>query len=83
MDRGYTGQQFVGLLTPGSADRQVENLFEQEFGSLRGVLRGCQCCTSRYKGMFYSGITLFTLCTLSKMEVVIDYEYLTGPMVKN
>ena len=49
MDRGYTGQQFVGLFTPGMADQQVENLFAQEFGSLRGVLRGGQCCISHYK----------------------------------
>jgi len=60
MDRGYTGKQFVGLFTPGRADQQVENFF-QEFGSLRGVPRGGQCCTSRYKGRFPSGITLFTL----------------------
>jgi len=37
MDRGYTGQQFVGLFTPGSADHQVENLFAKEFGSSRGT----------------------------------------------
>jgi len=49
MDRGYTGQQFVGLFTPGIADRQVEHLFAQEFGSLRGVPRGGQCCISKYK----------------------------------
>ena len=49
MDRGYTGQQFVGLFTPGSADQQVENLFIKQFGSLRGVPRGGQCCTPRYK----------------------------------
>jgi len=48
-DRGYTGQQFVGLFTPGSADHQVENLFAKEFGSLRGVPRGGQCCINRYK----------------------------------
>jgi len=54
-DRGYTGQQFVGLFTPGSADQQVENLFAKEFGSLRGVPRGGQCCTSRYKRYVLQG----------------------------
>jgi hypothetical protein len=49
MDRGYTAQQFVGLFTPGLADQQVENLFAQEFGSLRGLSRGGQCCVSLYK----------------------------------
>jgi len=49
MDRGYTGKQFVGLFTPGLADQQVEHLFASEFGSLRGVPRGDQCCISRYK----------------------------------
>jgi len=49
MDREYTGQQFVGLFTPGMADQQVENLFAKEFGSLRGIPRGGQCCTPRYK----------------------------------
>jgi len=46
-DRGYTGQQFVGLFTPGQhADLQVERLFVSEFGALPG---GGMCCTSRYK----------------------------------
>jgi len=49
MDRGYTGQQFVGLFTAGMADQQVEHLLAQEFGSLRGVPRAGQCCTSKYK----------------------------------
>jgi len=49
MDRGYTGKQFVGLFTPNLADQQVEQLFTSEFGSVRGVPRGGQCCTSRYK----------------------------------
>ena len=49
MDRGYTGKQFVGLFTPDLADRQVEQFFTSEFGSLRGVSRGGLCCTNRYK----------------------------------
>jgi len=63
MDRGYTGKQFVGLFTPGLADQQVEQLFATEFGSLRGVPRGGQCCTSKYKRWIPSGITLFAHCT--------------------
>jgi hypothetical protein len=47
-DRGYTGQQFVGLFTPGQhADLQVERLFASEFGALPGG--GGMFCTSRYK----------------------------------
>jgi len=49
VDRGYTGKQFVGLFTPGLTDQQVEQHLAWEFGSLRGVPRGGQCCTSRYK----------------------------------
>ena len=49
MDTRYTGKQFVGLFTPGLADQQVEQLFASEFGSLRGLSRGGQCCTRRYK----------------------------------
>jgi hypothetical protein len=49
MDRGYTPNQFVGLFTPSIADHQVQNLFASEFGSLRSVPRGGQCCVSHYK----------------------------------
>jgi hypothetical protein len=49
MDKRYTGNQFVGLFTPGLADQQVERLFTLEFGSLRGLSRGGQSCISRYK----------------------------------
>jgi len=49
MDTGYTGKQFVGLFTLDRADQQVENLFDQKLRSLRGLSRGGQCCTTRYK----------------------------------
>jgi hypothetical protein len=49
MDRGYTANQFVGLFTPSIADQQVESLFASEFGYLRQLPRGGQCCVSRYK----------------------------------
>jgi hypothetical protein len=49
MDKGYTDKQFFGLFTPGLADKQVENLFAQEFGSLRELSREGQSCVSRYK----------------------------------
>jgi len=48
-DRGYTGKQFVSLFTPDIPDQQVEQLFSSEFGSLRRVPRGGQCCTLKYK----------------------------------
>jgi hypothetical protein len=60
MDRGITTRQFDGLFTPGLADRQVEDLFAHEFGSVRRLARGGQCCSSRcIKGEFTSVITLF------------------------
>jgi hypothetical protein len=60
MNRGYTSRQIVGLFTPGLADRQVEDLFAHEFGSVRRLGRGGQCCISRcIKGEFTSVITLF------------------------
>jgi hypothetical protein len=60
MDRGITSRQFVGLFTPGLADQQVEDLFAYEFGSVRRLARGGQCCVSRcIKGEFTSVITLF------------------------
>jgi hypothetical protein len=34
MVKGYTGREFVGLLTPGLANQQVENLFAREFVSI-------------------------------------------------
>ena len=48
-DRGYRGKQFFGLFTPDIADRQAEQFFASEFGSLRRVPRGGQCCTHMYK----------------------------------
>jgi hypothetical protein len=60
MDRGITSKQFVDLITPGLADRQVEDLFAHEFVSVRRLARGGQCCSSRcIKGEFTSVITLF------------------------
>jgi hypothetical protein len=60
MDRGITSRQFVGLFTPGLADRQVEDLFAHEFGSVRRLARGGQCCSSRcIKCELASVITLF------------------------
>jgi hypothetical protein len=47
-DRGYTGQQIVGLFNPRHADLQVERLFTSEFGAIpRGGVG--MCCTSLYK----------------------------------
>ena len=60
VDRGYTGKQFVGLFTPNRADQQVENLFAQEFGSLRRLSRGGQCCTSRYKNVGSQSLLLYS-----------------------
>jgi len=73
MDTGYTGKQFVGLFTPGLADQHVENLFAQEFGSLRWIPRG-----AGINGEFPNAITLFANCTSGEMDVVIDYECLSG-----
>jgi hypothetical protein len=44
MDRGYTSRQFVGLFTPGIADRQVEDLFAREFGSAWSSARRSVLC---------------------------------------
>jgi len=79
-DRGYTGKQFVGLITPDIADQQVKQLFPSEFGSLRRVPRGGQFCTHGLKGELYRLVTLFTTRTPSGMEAVavIDLETLYG-----
>ena len=47
VDRGYTPRQFIGLLPTASADRVVADMFASNFGSLRGLSRGGQCCGSR------------------------------------
>ena len=47
MDRGYTPRRFVGLFTTASADRAVSDMFASEFGPLRRLSRGGQCCGSR------------------------------------
>jgi len=44
-DRGYTGQQFVGMFEARHADLQVERLFASEFGALPGGGDG-MCCIS-------------------------------------
>ena len=47
INRGYTPIQFVRLLTTASADRVVSDMFASEFGPLRGLSRGGQCCCIR------------------------------------
>ena len=47
-DRGYTPKQFVALFNADMADRQVEEIFLSEFGSLRAVPRGGQCSSNTY-----------------------------------
>jgi hypothetical protein len=49
MDKGYTQQQFAGILATTDADKLVSEMFETEFGSLRNMSRGGQCNVSRYK----------------------------------
>ena len=49
MDEGYTPQQFVRLFTPSITDRQVVQLFTENFGSLCGTPRGGQCCLPTHK----------------------------------
>ena len=46
MDRGYTPKQSV-ILATATADKLVSDMFESEFGPLRGMSRGGQCSGSR------------------------------------
>jgi hypothetical protein len=49
MDEGYTPKQFVRLFTPSIADRQVIQLFTQNFGTLCATPRGGECCIPSHK----------------------------------
>jgi hypothetical protein len=48
IDRGYTPQQFFGLLSTPDVDKHFSEMFETEFGSLRNISLGGKCCVSRY-----------------------------------
>ena len=78
MDRGYNPKQFVGLFNSDIADRQIKTLFSSEFGPLRKKPRGGQCSQSINKKVSKTVTLSFVILTLIGMEVVIDYEYLTG-----
>jgi hypothetical protein len=52
MERGYTGKQFVGLITPDIADRQVEQFYASEFGSLSRYLAEIYAAPTVIKGEF-------------------------------
>ena len=47
MDRGYTPKQFAGLIATATADKQVSEMFESEFGPLCRMSRVGQCSKSR------------------------------------
>jgi hypothetical protein len=50
VDRGYTPQQFVGLLSTVDAYKLVSEMFESEFGPLHKMPRGGgQCNVSSHK----------------------------------
>ena len=58
MDRGYTPRHFVMLLTTASPDRAVSDMFTSEFGPLRSLSRGGQCCGSRSTRYVFSSYFL-------------------------
>ena len=79
MDRGYTPRQFIGLLPRASADRAVATMFASDFGPLRGLFRGGQCCGSRSTRCVYSSYFLLTrnACSSSYWSFVCFRRHLT------
>jgi hypothetical protein len=49
MDRGETPKHFVSLYNPGTADDRVAQRFKFQFGPLRKMPSGGQCCSSLNK----------------------------------
>jgi hypothetical protein len=68
MDKGYTLQQFVWLLSTTDADKLVSEMFEREFGSLRNMTRE-QCNVSRYKKYFFGHL-------ISRSPMYSSYDWL-------
>jgi len=82
MDRGQTGKQFFGLFTPGFPDQQVKKSSHWNLSLHAGYLVEAYAAPVGKKGEFPSDGTLFATSTPSEMESVIDYEYLSGLMMR-
>jgi hypothetical protein len=44
MNKDFAPKQFVSLFNPGTANDRITRLFKYQFGPLRKVPRGGQCC---------------------------------------
>ena len=81
MDRGYSPKRFVGLFDPAIADGQIDRFFVSDFGPVHArTLGGGQRCfpiKGNYRDVSGS-IRVLSLVWCAYVEVVVDYEYLTG-----